>query len=360
MQALWVGLDIGEVESGLCVLDDSGDPIHEQIYLSDAAEIDAVLKQFPRASIKLVAVEAGPGAHLIRGIRDYGYPVAIFETRTASHFLKIRRNKTDRGDARGLADLARLGRNSVSEVKLKSRECQLLRSRLIIRHKLVRHGQAVRGAIRSLIRLHGGTWKGSKAAGGTRREANEQVGKIRAELGIDLTAELCPLVELSEALQTHLKETDQWLRKTAEDNAICRKLMDIPGVGPICALSFYTAIEDPHRFRRTADVGPYLGLTPLVRQSGNRMIRKGISKMGSRLTRAHLFGAATGLMLRCKDDIALKDWALALASRTGKNKAKVALARKLAIVMLTMWRSGTHFDPQLPRRLAQPAVKAAA
>ncbi|MDT9598650.1 IS110 family RNA-guided transposase [Sphingosinicella rhizophila] len=340
----WVGLDLGGRETKLCVVGAQGEVIHERYCPSDAEEIHAALSAFPIEQIQLVSVEAGGGTHIVRRLRAFDYPVAIFEARTASKFLKIRRDKTDDGDARGLADLGRLGQSTVSRVRLKGLERQQLRSRLMVRHKLVRHRVAVDNVIRDLLTLYGGTWKRTEATGGTRIWGQEQIELIKAAQNVDRTAELCPLIELSEALQSYLKETDKWLLKRAEGNPLCRRFMEIPGVGPICALSFYTAIEDPFQFPKTSSVGSFFGLAPTVSQSGTRETRKGISKMGSRLTRMHLFVAANTFFSRYKEDAALRSWALGLAGRIGKKKAKIALARTLAMVMLAMWKDGSSFD----------------
>lgn len=119
--------------------------------------------------------------------------------------------------------------------------------------------------------------------------------------------------------------------------------MEIPGVGTITAPSFYSAIEDPSRFNRVEDVAAYLGLTPRVHQSGESLSHGGVSKMGNQMTRTHLVSAATVMLSNTKAFSTLKDWGQKLSKRIGFNKAKVALARKLAIVMLSIWRDGTHF-----------------
>jgi transposase len=119
--------------------------------------------------------------------------------------------------------------------------------------------------------------------------------------------------------------------------------MEIPGIGAITALSFYSAIEDPTRFRHVDDVAAYLGLTPRIYQSGDSLSHGGISKMGNQLTRTHLVSAATVMLSTTRSFSTVKDWGLRLSKRIGFNKAKVALARKLAIIMLSLWRDGTHF-----------------
>lgn len=130
----------------------------------------------------------------------------------------------------------------------------------------------------------------------------------------------------------------------ARQNPVCRRFMKIPGVGAMAALSFFTAIEEPTRFRRADDVAAYLGLTPRIYQSGESLIRGSISMTGNRLTRAHLVNAATVLLAATKAFRSLKDWGLRLSKKIGFRKARIAVARKLAIIMFGLWRDGTHFQ----------------
>ncbi len=130
----------------------------------------------------------------------------------------------------------------------------------------------------------------------------------------------------------------------AATNPVCQRFMSVPGVGAITALSFFTAIEEPARFRHADDVAAYLGLTPRVYQSGESLTHGKISKMGNRLTRTHLVTAATVLMSATKTFSSLKAWGVRLAKKVGFNKAKVAVARKLSVILFSMWRDGTYFQ----------------
>jgi len=121
--------------------------------------------------------------------------------------------------------------------------------------------------------------------------------------------------------------------------------MEIPGVGPICALTFYSAIGEPTRFRKTSGVGPYLGLTPSLHQSGLSMKLGRISKMGNKAARTLLVGAGVSLMKAKNADGRLGSWAAGVEQSGGRARARVALARKLATVMLAMWKSGEHYVP---------------
>jgi transposase len=342
---LWIGLDLGEQRTNVCVVNDAGEVLAEQQCATQFGEVETALSPFPMPQIGLISVEAGTGTHLVRSLNKAGYPVRIFEARKASKFLAIRRNKTDSSDAKGLADIGRLGQNTVSHVYLKTAECQELRSRLVMRHKLVQLRVGAEATIRSRLALHGQRLAVSAVPGSLRRHAQARLEALRASEGIDLEPEIGPLVELCEGFRTYLAKLDKSLADTAKRHPVCKLLMEVPGVGPICAVSFYSAIEDPHRFRRAADVGAYLGLTPRRYQSGEVNRTLGITKNGNKLTRSHLVTAATVLRRHARDS-ALGEWARTATERIGSHRARVALARKLAVVLLVMWKSGAHFEPR--------------
>jgi transposase len=339
----WIGIDLGQTESHVCVVSDTGETIHEQVCETSMLAMRGALSQFPADHIGLIAVEAGPETHIVRKLRAAGYPISIFESRKASRFLAIRRNKTDHGDARGLADLARVGRHTVSQVRLKSVECQQLRCQLVMRKRITVMRVAAEGAIRARLALHGRRFKSSKAIGGIRNQVEERLAELTVEEHLDIRSDLEPLVEVCESLRVYLKKLDSELDAFAKAHRVCRLLMEVPGVGPICALSFYSAVEDPNRFQQSSDVAAYLGLIPRRHQSGGMSRTLGITKTGNKLTRVHLVTAALGFAAFAPE-CALKNWFLVLRDRVGPWRARVALARKLAIILLVMWKNEAHFE----------------
>lgn len=342
---VWVGLDLGQASTSVCVVDPLGSVLLEETCRTNICDLEAALSPFPAQIIGSVSVEAGQGTFIVRKLLQSGFPVRVFEARKASKFLAIRRSKTDSSDAKGLADLGRLGQNTVSQVYLKSVECQELRSQLVMRHRLVRLRVSAEASVRSRIALHGRRLIASNAPGAFRRQGGACLRELLAEDGIDLEAELDPLMDLCESLRTYLAKLDRALADRAKRHSVCSRLMEVPGVGPICAISFYSAIEDPSRFRRAADVGAYFGLTPRRHQSGEMSRTTGITKTGNKLTRSHLVTAAT-VLRQHGGDSALREWALKASERIGAPRARVALARKLAVVLLVIWKTGAHFEPQ--------------
>ena len=348
-ESLWAGLDTGAETSRLCVINGELAPVLDATLNSTAEEIIAALAP-SRAHIVEIAAEATSSSiPLARGLRDAGYRVILYEAWQVSRYLRVRRNKTDNNDARGLAELAKLQLPSMRPVYLKSLEAQRLRAKLQFRHKLLRQRLTCENMMRSLIRLHGGgKVKPGHVAWTVERNVRAALDTVRGETGIDLSDDVLPLLDLAVAIRHFVERLDKDFVALARAHPVCSRFLQIPGVGPICAISFYTAVEDPFRFAHAADIGPYLGLTPKVRQSGTSRRHGHISKLGNLLTRSHLVMAATILMQDKMDDMPLKAWALSLAERAGSGKARVALARRLAVIMLAMWKNGSEFDEMLP------------
>ena len=172
-----------------------------------------------------------------------------------------------------------------------------------------------------------------------------------------LRQQALPLLDLWDGMRRYVEASDRRLKSIALANPIMERLMSVPSVGFICAISFYTAIDNPDRFKRATDVGPYLGMVPAVAQSGTVVRRTRITKAGSKLTRSHLVTAARVLVYKIRQDSALADWSRALTARIGYSRAKVAIARKIAVLLLALWKSGEDFKayplkPHLPRETA--------
>jgi transposase len=186
--------------------------------------------------------------------------------------------------------------------------------------------------------------KPAASAIGLRRSVLAEIERIRVIEGVDLSAEILPVLDICESIRIHLKDVDRGLKKRAAEIPQCRRFLEIPGVGFLTALSFYSAVEDPHRFPTAQDIGAYFGLAPSVEASGTSRRDGGISRMGNKLTRTHLVTAASVMLNLKLADCAMYDWAHSLAGRIGRGRARVALARKLAVVMLSMWRSGEPYQ----------------
>lgn len=346
---VWGGLDAGADHSRLCLIDDQLQPVLDLTVPSDVGAMLSALEEYGPEGVQSIVVETtAVGTHLVRGLRAAGYTVTIYQAGQVSRYLRIRRNKTDNNDARGLAELARLGLPSLGKVHLKSPEIQRMRTKLQFRHRLTFQRVACEGMIRSLIRLHGGRLKSSQSAHAIVRNVTEELDRL-ITARIDLAPDVRPLLGLAVEMRRYLEAVDKEIAQWVADNPVCASFLDIPGVGPLCAASFYTAVENPDRFARASDVGPYLGLTPKVSQSGESLRHGRISKMGSKLTRTHLVNSASIIFAGRIKDHPLKAWGLRVAERAGVAKARVAVARRMAVTMLAMWKSDRRYDADLSR-----------
>jgi transposase len=250
----------------------------------------------------------------------------------------LRPNKTDRNDAAGLAQIVRTG--WFKQVRIKSRSSYEIRSILTAREVLVRIRVKIENEIRGLLKTFGVLF--GRSVGGFAQRADEI---IAGEL--DVSPTMCGILKALMAARAsvvdRIKDLDRQVLGEAKRNATARLFMTTPGVGPITALSVASAFDDPERFKRSSSAGAYLGLTPRRYESGEISRNGRISKHGNTMTRKPLYEAATVLLARTTSFSALKAWGLRLASTLGFKRARVAVARKLAVILHAMWKSNTAF-----------------
>lgn len=244
--------------------------------------------------------------------------------------------KTDRADARALAEMLQTG--WYTEVFVKSEESHRIKALLLSRDQLVKLKRQIYGQIRVVLRPFG--IRLPPRAGTTRYDAAARAA-VRED-GI-LYACIRSLLEALGAVEAQIAALDKRVRALAQRSKACWHLTSVPGVGPITALAFAAAVEDPGRFRRSRDVGAYLGLTPRRYQSGERDVTGGISRQVDAMARHYLYEAANCLLSTWSGRSALKSWGLGLARRLGAKKARVAVARKLACLLLRLWEADDHY-----------------
>lgn len=335
----FVGLDVSQQSTSVCVINGQGERVWEGSCLSTPAAISAVLRaKAPRA--KRIGLETGPLAvwHW-HELRQAGFPVDCLHARQASAALSTQLNKTDANDAHGLAQIVRSG--WYRPVEVKSLASHRLRIVLRARHQLVSTRTALYNQIRGLLKTFGVVLPAGKGS-----TFVHLVGKrLPKDASVQLVIET--LLGTWHGIHQQVRQLDRELQRVAREHEVCRRWMRVPGVGPLTAVAYMTAIDDPTRFRRSKDVGPYLGLTPRRYQSGEVDRSGRISKCGDRLTRSLLFEAAGVILSRSKQPSALKDWGLELARRSGYAKARVAVARKLALILHRLWIDGTEFVPEM-------------
>lgn len=357
----YVGLDVASKKTQVCILYADGKLCLEKELPTHPAAIASYLRKHCASDIETVALETGGmSSWIYHGLKKSRLPVVVLDALTVHRYLSVKRNKTDINDARGIAELIRKGLDWLNVVHVKSAMCHEIRSLLVIRNQLVKQRVQSEMMVRSVLRLYGGliAVKGNSQSA-FREEAVKQMITVADADNIDLRPRLLPIIDLCHELNAKAKNIEDELIRLAEADPICRKFMDIPGVGAIVALSFYTAIEDPKRFNQVEDVGAYFGLTPRTYQSGETERSGGISHMGNQLTRTHLVQAANVILTHTQSWSSLKSWGIKLSKKVGYNKAKIAVARKLAIIMLSMWRDNTPFYHSQDALLAYKAARAA-
>ena len=344
----YAGIDVSLEESSVCVVDSDGKIVREAKVLS---EPDALIAWFGGLGVGLsrIGLEAGPLSQwLYAAMKEAGLAVELLETRHVRDAFRAMPVKTDRKDARGIAQLMRLG--WFRPVHCKSMSAQevraLLTARKLVQSKLLDIEMSLRGILRG-FGLKVGATKPNRF--GCRIEE-----LVAGHATLETVAKA--LLAAHEVLLRELKGFEKRVRAMARDDQRVRLLMSTPGVGAIVGLTYVAAIDDPGRFKSSRDVGPHFGLTPKKYQSGEKDISGRISKIGDASVRAALYEAANVILTRpIKGASSLKSWAMKLAARAGMRKAKVALARKLGVILHRMWVDGKPFSAE-PVGALKPAT----
>jgi transposase len=332
----YAGIDVSLECSSVCIVDAKGLIIGEGKVASDPG---ALLAWFRAAGLKLVRIglEAGPLSQWIyAAMKEVGLSVELLETRHVRNAFKTMPVKTDRKDARGIAELMRVG--WYRAVHCKSRDAQETRAVLTARKLVEKKLRDVEMSLRGMLRGFG-----LKVGKITPTRFATRVKELVSGHGT-LQSIADSLLAVHDVLLREYKVFEKRVRMMARDDTDVRLLMTTTGVGPIIALIYTSAIDDPRRFKKSKMVGAHFGLAQKKYQSGEKDITGRISKCGDEGVRTALYQAAHIMLSKPVKSSALKTWALRLAKRVGMKKAKVALARKLAVIMHRMLIDRTPFN----------------
>jgi transposase len=336
MKEVYAALDVSDKMTHLCVVDRDGAIVWRGVCATDPEALATVLKNRCPA-VKRVLLETGPlSAFLYHGLVERGMPAICVCARHAKGVLSTRTNKSDPHDAEGLAQLSRTG--WFKAVRIKQEATHIDRAHLKIREQLTASRQAMANQLRGLLKLFG-LRLGTVTTPGKRRERLEALFAQKPEL----RPVMQPLIDGIEALEEQIKRSTKLLAAGAETDPVTARLMTVPGIGPFVALTYKSSIEDPGRFASGEDVGAYAGLVPRRNQSGERDYKGRISKAGDTMLRSALYEAANILLTRVKRPCALQTWGKKLAETKGPKRARVAVARKLAVLLHRLWQSQTEF-----------------
>jgi transposase len=329
----FVGLDVSQQLTPVCVINGEGGVVWRGTCLSTPEEIATTIRiRAPNAG--RIGLETGPLStwhwHALKKMR---LPVICIDARHAKAALSMQVNKTDRNDAFGLAQIMRTG--WYREVGVKSLENHRVRAALGARAQLVGMRTDIRNQLRGLLKVFGVVLE--RISG---KSFEDQVSEAARSNGGVLELSLRTLLATLKTVSEQVEKLDRLAISLAKQNPICRHLMSIPGVGALTSVAYVTAVDDPAKFRKSRSVGAFFGLTPKRYQSGEIDVSGRISKCGDPLVRSYLYEAANVLLTSCKKWSALKAWGIRIAKRAGMHKARVAVARKLAVIMHQMWTTG--------------------
>jgi transposase len=332
----YVGLDVSLKQTSICVVNQAGSIVHEGVADSDPEAIASFVRSKAPGTVR-IGIETGPTTTwLWTELKRLGLPVICIDARHAKAVLKMQINKSDRNDAAGIARIMQTG--WFKEVRVKDLDSHAVKALLASRALLVKIKRDLENQIRGLL----------KNLGLVIGRAKFNVFAVRAEELIEdrpeLVAAVRPLLDARKAIERQVGDLDRKVHKLARHDVQVRRFMTVPGVGPITALCFKATIDDPTRFRRSRSVGAYVGLTTRRHASGEVDWSGRISKCGDAMLRMYLFEAAGVLLTRVTKWSGLKAWGAKLAKRNGLRKAKVAVARKLAVILHRMWIDGTEFN----------------
>lgn len=337
---LYAGLDVGGKRTAICVVDERGRTVFQGMVDTHPETIGAALARFGDRLAK-VGLESGPFTPFLhRALAEMGFAMICMDARRAADAIKSRRIKSDKADAWALAEMLRTG--WYTSVHVKSIESHKIKTLLGARDQLVRIKRSLGNQVRGLLRPFGIRLPSRV---GTKRfaEAAHQATQNDALMHASIAA----LLEALASVESQIARLDDAVKDLARRDEVCWRLTSVPGVGPITALAFMATIEDPHRFGRTRDVGAYLGLTAKRYQSGDTDIRLAISRQGDVMARHYLYEAANVLLTSVRKASELRNWGLRLAKRVGPKRARVAVARRLAVLLARLWKDGTHFEAGL-------------
>jgi transposase len=332
----YAALDVSLRSVAVCIIDQDGKVRLERSVPSEAPDLIRCLGEFGEP-IHQVGLEAGTlTQHLTYGLTEAGYDVVCMEARQVNAALSAMRNKTDKHDARGIAQILRSG--WYSRVHVKSVQSHHTRALLTCRKVMQRKCIDLENEIRGLLKVFG-----VKLPLRLSRGAFDVAVRDTIETDPALSHALLPMLQARQMLFDTFLELDRRVRKAAKEDAICRRFMGIPGVGEITALSFKAAVDDPARFKSSRTVGAHFGLTPRRFQSGEKDNPGRISHAGDADVRATLYAAANAMLMRSITWSSLKAWGVRLMKTKGRRRAIVAVARKIAVVLHRMWVDGSDF-----------------
>jgi transposase len=338
LDRLTVGVDLGDQWSNYCILGFGGETLAEGQFRTRQEEIGEF---FRGLALSRVVFEVGThSAWVSEIIAGLGHEVLVANPRQMDG-SKRRRRKNDRIDAAKLARLGRMDPKSLYPIQHRSTEVREDLLVVRVRDSLVESRTKLISTVRGMVKTMGARLPGCSSVSFSRKSADQIPHQVQETLQ--------PLLRLIQTLSEEIKSYDQRIEKLASEKYTDTKLLrQVNGVGPVTSLAYVLTLETPQRFKRSRDVGPYLGLVPQQEDSGDSQPQLGISKAGDRMLRKLLVGSAHYILGPFGPDTDLRRFGMKLCQRGGKNakkRASVAVARKLAVLLHRLWSSGEVYEP---------------
>lgn len=329
----FVGCDVSDTTSKVCLLDPQGEILEETTIRTTP---EAAERFYGRLQRSRVVIEAGTHSPWMAPlIESLGHEVLVANPNQLGIIWKSKK-KTDREDARTLAECGRVNAKFLCPIRHRGAGAAETLAVVRTRSVLVQARTLLVNHVRGVVKTTGERMP--KCAAEKFHELTEVLPPARREL-------LEPVMELVGNLTEKIGAADKTIEKKFDDIPEAKQFVEIQGVGRLTAVAFVALVEDPHRFTRNRDIGPYLGMTPRIDESGTIKKKLGITKEGDRYLRCLLVNCAQHILRSNGKDSDLRKWGLALADTKGKKKAVIAVARKLAVLMLALWKSGKAYEP---------------
>jgi transposase len=352
LDRLTVGVDLGDQWSNYCILGLGGETLREGQFRTRRQEVGEF---FQGLAMSRVVIEVGTHSAWVREvIAGLGHEVLVANARRMEG-SKRRRRKNDRIDAIKLARLGRVDPKSLYPIQHRSTEIREDLLVVRVRDSLVESRTRLISTVRGMVKTMGARLAGCSSVSFSDKAADQIPHQVRETLQ--------PILRMIQTLSEEIKSYEKRIEKLGSEKYMDTKLLrQVNGVGPVTSLAYVLTLETPQRFKRSRDVGPYLGLVPQQEDSGDSQPQLGISKAGDRMLRKLLVGSAHYILGPFGPDTDLRRFGMKLCQRGGKNakkRASVAVARKLAILLHRLWSSGEVYEPLgygSPRTITESAA----
>lgn len=332
----YAGLDIAMKETFVCILNEEGQKIYES---KSATDPQLIYKELAKSNVKLekVGLETGSLSHyLTKALQDLGLKAICIDARKMAAILSVTINKTDRNDARGIADAMRC--NHYKEVHVRDINDHSTAILLKSRATLIQSRTALKNTVRGYLKAYG-----IRLGDVSHKKFPKVVREHYANLLSEAQKGIEGILNSFEAINKEILTLEEDLKEICKQDKEVQLLMTAPGVGMIVALTYKTDLGDPTRFKKSDSVGAYYGMTPRQYSSGENIKQGRISRCGAREVRTLLAEAAVVLLTRNQSWSSLKVWGLKLMKKYGLKKASMAVGRKLAVIMHRMLLTGESF-----------------